>query len=303
MISGRTFLTLAKSHRLFAGGFVEQPVLGGEPTLEKFRNLLRGAIVAVTALLPAASFAASGTVTACTKDRFCYCIDKVLLPTIDQKVAMIRAFIADQKAHGKAVGYLSIPLSSVGGSYFGLNTEVAGKIKDRLEARLGKQAVWVLNPAGNDFVKPDEELLPKGSGADYMLMWTRVLEGLNGLGAFDFIYFVGPTDFASEFGFDGNADMAKVEAYYDNHVKTDDKLAKIDRRAFRDYYALRASVAFSYGSHDEWNIAQAINKRRRGADAKSGIARQMAIFFDGHPIAPGLFQIGIQRGDAGACHR
>jgi hypothetical protein len=265
-------------------------------------NLSHAAVVLIAALMPATSSAGAERVTVCTRDGFCYCADKALLPAINQKVDVIRGLIADQKAHGKAVGYLSIPLSSVAGSYFGVNVEVAAKTKDRIEARLGQQAAWMLNPAGKELLKPgDDLLLPNGSGADYMLMWTKVLEGLDGLGAFDFVYFVGPADFASEFGLDGNGDMMKIEAYYDAHSKTDDNLAKIDRTAFRNYYALRASVSFSFGSHDEWNIARRINERRRGSDAQAGIAKQMAIFFDGKPVAPGLLQAAVAPGDAGKC--
>src|SRR5262252_8412463 len=54
--------------------------------------------------------------------------------------------------------------------------------------------------------------------------------------------------------------MERLDAYYGNLVKTDPDLAKIDKKSFREYYVLRASVAFSFGSHDEWNIVRAINE-------------------------------------------
>ena len=41
-----------------------------------------------------------------------------------------------------------------------------------------------------------------------------VLEGQDGLGDFDAAYFAGPQDFARFFGFDGNNDMAKLDAFY-----------------------------------------------------------------------------------------
>jgi hypothetical protein len=69
----------------------------------------------------------------------------------------------------------------------------------------------------------------------------------------------------------------------------------------RDYCALRASVAFSYGSHDEWNIVRVINQKRHDADSKTGIARQMGVFFDGKPVPPGLFETAVAAGDARAC--
>ncbi len=97
--------------------------------------------------------------------------------------------------------------------------------------------------------------------------------------------------------------MEKLEDYYDSLAKTDEGVKAVSKRAFRDYYALRASVAYSYGSHDEWNIVRAINQKRRAADPKSGIATQMGIFFDGQPVAPGLFEAPIAAGDADACRK
>ena len=75
----------------------------------------------------------------------------------------------------------------------------------------------------------------------------------------------------------------------------------LDQRAFRNYYALRASVAFSLGAHDEWNIAKAINDRRRARDPSIGIPGQLPILFDGHAVPPGTFESTVQAGDAGAC--
>ena len=43
-----------------------------------------------------------------------------------------------------------------------------------------------------------------------------------------------------------------------------------------EYYALRASVAFSFGSLDEWNIVRAINAARR-ASKDYGLARQLGV--------------------------
>ena len=82
----------------------------------------------------------------------------------------------------------------------------------------------------------------------------------------------------------------------------DPNLGKIDKKSFREYYTLRASVSFSLGSHDEWNIVRAINEARR-ADKDYGIARQLGVFYDGRPVAPGLFETPIAAGDAGACGR
>jgi hypothetical protein len=75
----------------------------------------------------------------------------------------------------------------------------------------------------------------------------------------------------------------------------------VDRRSFRDYYGLRASVAYSLGSHDEWDIVRMINEKRRLSDAAAGIAKQMGVFFDGRPAAPGLLETSVATGDVGEC--
>jgi hypothetical protein len=174
---------------------------------------------------------------------------------------------------------------------------VAAEVKSRVEARLGIRDAWLLNPASSDFSLP-----PNATSADYMFMWTRILEGDDGLGKdFDFIYFVGPSDFARYFGLNGQADMEKLSEYYDSRAKTDPELSRVDRTLFRNYYALQASGAFSQGSHDEWNIVRAINEKRRHADKKTGVATQLGVFFDGKALSPAMLEISIASGDAEEC--
>jgi hypothetical protein len=262
----------------------------------KFRGSLTAAGAALSAVLTA-SAASAAPATVCTLDKFCYCVNTDLNAAIDNNVALIRSRIREQRAQGKAVGYMSIPLSSLEGSYFAVNAKIADETKARVEKRFGPRFVWVLNPGTKEFS------LPQGaSGADYMLMWTRVLQGDDGLGSdFDFVYFSGPEDFARFFPLRGNGDMQKLDAYYDKLAKTDPGIKAIDKAMFRKYYALRASVAFSYGSHDEWNIIRAINERRRASDPKLGMARQLGVMFDGRSIAPGLFDAATAPGTVGDC--
>jgi len=59
----------------------------------------------------------------------------------------------------------------------GPNTKVAEQSKKRIEARFGPGLVWILNPGAKDFALPDG-----ARGPEYMLMWTKVLEGDSGLG-------------------------------------------------------------------------------------------------------------------------
>jgi hypothetical protein len=138
-------------------------------------------------------------------------------------------------------------------------------------------------------------------------MWTKILEGRNGLGEdFEFVYFAGPSDFEEYFHLNGKDDMERIAASFDQLYVSDQAFKalvdqnRISRRAFRDHYGLRASVAFSYGSHDEWNIVRLLNERRRGAD-DFGIANQIAIMFDGRATPPADFEIGNAAGDAGRC--
>jgi len=252
-------------------------------------------------LLLGSSTAAASTATVCTTINLCYCINLDNRDAIAANVARVRQLIADQKAMGRAIGYLSIPLSTIGGSYFGVNEDVARQVKDRIERRLGRNSVWVLNPGA------EGNLPASASGADYMYMWTQILEGRNGFGEdFDFFYFVGPSDFAHFFRLSGDGDIGRISTYFDNRIKSDADLrkavdqGKITKSSFRIYYGLRASVAFSLGSHDEWNISHLINDRRRGV-SELGIANQIPIFFDGHPVPPASFEGTVAAGDVGRC--
>ena len=237
--------------------------------------------------------------TECTKAGICYCVNEDLKPTIQSKVDRFRQLLADQRKAGKAVGYLSVPLTSTGGGNFNVNKEVAESAKLAVEKRFGADAVWVLNPGTLDAD------LPKGAGADYMLMWASLLEGADGFGDFDFVYFAGPQDFARYFGFDGNADMTKLDAYFDKRVKVDPEFEKavqngLTKPAFRKYYGLRASASVSRGAHDEWNIFRLINERRR-ADGKFGTGNQIPVLFDGRGIAPADSEAAVSEGYVGKC--
>ena len=251
----------------------------------------------LTFLLCRAPNSRADSITECTINKFCYCVNFDLKNSIDNHVAQIRELISHEKRNGKAIGYMSIPLSTGEGSYFAVNARVASEVKKRVEARFGVTAAWLLNPALQEIALPKN-----ATGADYMLMWTRVLEGDDGQGNdFDFVYFVGPSDFARHFSLNNRADMKKLGAYYDTLSKIDPSLKNVDKNAFRNYYALRASVAFSNGSHDEWNIVRAINEKRRHADRKGGVLKQLGLFFDGRAMPPGMFDSPIASGYAQDC--
>jgi len=259
------------------------------------------AVLAVPAFAAAAAWpgAVGAKATECTKIGTCYCVNEELKPAITARVERFRQLIAEQRKAGKAIGYMSLPLTSTGGGNFDINREVAFSVKAAVEKRFGADSVFLFNPA---VLEAD---LDKGTGADYMLMWTTVMEGPDGLGDFDFAYFVGPQDFARYFGFDGNNDGAKLDAYFDKRVKDNPAFEKavqggLTKATFRRYYLVRASAVVSRGAHDEWNIIRMLNDRRR-ADAKLGTGAQIAVLFDGRPISPSAIEAGVSDGYVGKC--
>ena len=267
-----------------------------------WHGALAAAALSLASPLPAQ---AGDLYTACTRLDICYCVNSDYRDAISANVDRVRKLIKDNKDQGKAIGYLSIPLSPAGGGSFFLNKDIAGKMAKRVTERFGARSVWILNPGDEAGDKMDS----KASGADFMYMWTQILEGPTGEGEdFDFFYFAGPTDFGKRFDLTGKGDLETLEVWFDQHaaeypdLKTaiDQNGAAKTKLAFRNYYGLRASVAYSLGSHDEWNIARLINARRRGA-TEFGIANQLAIFFDGQPQTPGGYENPTTSGDVGRC--
>ncbi|MGJ4941527.1 hypothetical protein ACQR1W_13215 [Bradyrhizobium sp. HKCCYLS1011] len=268
--------------------------LGAVPAL-----VLAGTILLLN---PAPARAASSPVTLCTALDICYCVNPDYRDAITVNVARVRQLIADNRAQGKAIGYLSVPLSPAGGGAYLVNSDMAKATAEHVGKRFGARTVYLLNPG-----EEGSDAMQGASGADYMYMWTQILEGQKGLGEdFDFFYFSGPTDFARYFELTGTADLERLEAWFDDKIATNPKYkdaianGSLTKAGFRNYYGLRASVAFSYGSHDEWNIARLINDRRRGA-ADFGIANQLAVLFDGQPVSPGGYETPTASGDVGRC--
>ena len=261
---------------------------------------IAAAFVAAGLAVSNGNVAEAAKVTECSKVAICYCINDEHKAAIATKIDRFRQIIAEQRKAGKAVAYLSVPLTAAGGGNFKVNMDVAESAKKAIEKRFGADYLYVLNPTTS------EADLPKGStGAEYMVLWTAVLEGPDGLGDFDVAYFAGPSDFARFFGFDGNNDMAKLDTYFDKRVESDPDFAKavqggLAKAAFRRYYALRASATVSRGAHDEWNIFRLINDKRR-QDSKFGMPGQIPIVFDGQGVAPPHQESLVSDGYVGKC--
>lgn len=251
-------------------------------------------------LLAVAPCAHAAKITECAKVGLCYCANDDHKAAVSAKIEKFRQVIAEQRKAGKAVVYLSVPLSAAGGGNFAVNREVAAATKQAIEKRYGADYVYVLDPT-----TPDADLPRGAGGAEYMVMWTAVLEGPDGMGDFDAAYFAGPADFARYFGFDGSNDMGKLDAYFDKRAAADPDFAKavqggLTKQAFRRYYALRASSTVSRGAHDEWNVIRLVNDRRR-ADAKFGTPGQIPVVFDGQGVAPPHHESTVSDGYVGRC--
>ncbi|MDQ6621163.1 MAG: hypothetical protein M3Z31_15960 [Pseudomonadota bacterium] len=261
-------------------------------------HIARG--IAATLALVVALPSHAVKVTECAKIGLCYCINDEHKSAINSRIEKFRQVIADQRKQGKAVLYLSVPLTAANGGNFGVNKEVAEAAKKSVEKRFGADYLFVFNPAN-----PEADL-PRGStGTEYMVMWTAVLEGADGMGDFDGAYFAGPQDFGRYFGFDGNNDMGKLDAFFEKRVASDPEFAKavqsgLTKTAFRNYYALRASSTVSRGAHDEWNIFRLINDKRR-LDSKYGTPGQIPIVFDGQGVAPPQQETIVSEGYVGRC--
>jgi hypothetical protein len=97
----------------------------------------RTALVAASVALCAGSHAPAAKTTECSRIAVCYCINDDLRGVIEAKVAHFREILASQRKAGKAVGYMSVPLSTIGGGFFNVNMEVAAAAKAHIEKRLG----------------------------------------------------------------------------------------------------------------------------------------------------------------------
>jgi hypothetical protein len=120
------------------------------------------------------------------------------------------------------------------------------------------------------------------------------------------VYFAGPSDFASYFGLTGVGDMDKLAGFFEDRLAKDPGLkrevdrGRVSKSTFRNYYSLRASVTFSAGAHDEWNIFRTLNERRR-ADPKFGVPNQIPMLFDGKAVTMASSETSVMPGSGGAC--
>ena len=250
---------------------------------------LAGGIVPSEA--PAAECAAPKTVVT-TVVGMRFCSDPTFDGAIASLVQRARQHVRAQRQAGKLIVYASTPISPRGGGHIQTNLEIAASVKDRLEKEYGG-AVWVLDPGRYQLADVGGK---SPGGADYMVMWTAVLAGDDGVGRdFDMVHFTGPNDMRAFFGC-GHDDVTgcidrwlTARAGKDDRLRTSIAADTLRRQNFLRYYALRASSAYSSGAHDEWNIFVRINRRRP-------LGEQVAVYFDGRPASPAEMETEISPG-------
>ncbi len=211
-----------------------------------------------------------------------FCTDPAFDAVIAAQVERARQDTRAQRQAGKLVIYASTPISPRGGGHVETNLEIAASVKRKLEKEYGA-AVWVLDPGR--YQLPDVGGKSPG-GAEYMVMWTVVLAGEDGMGRdFDMVHFTGPNDMRAFFGCGRDDVTGCIDRWLTAPGPVDEKLRRgiaadpARRQAFLRYYALRASSAYSSGARDEWNIFVKIDRRRP-------LGEQVAVFFDGRPASP-----------------
>lgn len=185
-----------------------------------------------------------------------------------------------------------------------MNVAISDFLKARLEARF-EGRVWALAPG-----KAESEL-PKvngknAQGGEYMYMWTQVLAGDDGYGRdFDLLYAAGPSEIGSFFGAPDDLPNA-IDRYIELRATGDaDFRSQIAtnpdaRKRFLAYYLTKASVTFSDGSHDEWNIFSEINRKRRTIEAL-GLGDQIPALFDGRGVNPSDIEAKVSPGYEKPC--
>jgi len=234
----------------------------------------------------------------------CYEVDPDFLPAIAQAVQNLRSQLRTEGAN-KLVVYLSVPLTARGGGYRPLNVEISEFLKSRIESRFQGRA-WALAPG-----KAESELPQvngkSAQGGEYMYMWTQVLAGDDGFGKdFNLLFAAGPSEIRAFFGAPDDT-MASLQRYIDLRAKGDsdfrDNIAANPeaKKRFLAYYATKASVAFSDGSHDEWNIFVEVNRRRRADPKNFGLGDQIPVFFDGRAVSPGEMEVRVSPGYEKTC--
>jgi hypothetical protein len=193
------------------------------------------------------------------------------------------------------------------------------------------ELIALTRPNGGDYmrmwttvlVKNEQHVGKRDVGAKY----------INTGQSFDAFYFIGPRDVQKFFDGSNYTLTAGIQAYFARKFATDsdfrdyfsvpdikwdhaeaNKPGGTKEQDLRDkwegmrydflrYYAVRASVNFSLGSHDEWLIYKTLNEKRRDLSrdpdnfmADGEVGEQIAGFFDGTQINPASTESALSHG-------
>jgi len=222
-----------------------------------------------------------------------FAVDPRFEPLIQERIHHVRQIGRAQREAGKLTGYLSVPISSRGGGWEPTNLEIAAFTKHRLEGKSGGR-IWYLNPGDFQLGRVEGR---EPEGGEYLWMWTQILAGEQGKGQdFDLAYFLGPSDvsaFFASYEKPGDPPGQGLERYLEQQ-RSEEFLREIRGdpqrlAAFRRFYLVRASVAWSKGAHDEWNVFVRINRRR-------GVGDQIPMYFDGRAVSPAEMETEVAPG-------
>lgn len=178
-------------------------------------------------------------------------------------------------------------------------------------------------PIGGDYMRMWTTVLVKND----TLIGNRRVEAsyVNSGQYFDAFYFIGPRDVHSFFTDSGNTLTAGIQQYFSRKFAVDSdfrdyfSISGIEWQAllpgqvlsetqqklrddwenmrsdFFRFYAVKASVNFSLGSHDEWLIFKILNALRR-EKSKGDVGTQIAGYFDGGQIDPASSEQSLSLG-------
>jgi ABC-type nitrate/sulfonate/bicarbonate transport system ATPase subunit len=204
-----------------------------------------------------------------------------------QRVAVARAVVVEPQ-----LLLFDEPLSNLDAK---LRVQMRAELS-RLQRQLAITTVYVTHDQEEAMAISDRIAVMKSpGGGDYMVMWTRVLAGDDGLGRdVDMAHFTGPGDMRVFFGCGAEDLTGCLGRWLSGRSATDPELRRRAdnpeaRREFLRYYAMRASAAYSSGARDEWNIFVRINRKRALGD-------QVAMFFDGRSASPAEMETEIAPG-------
>jgi hypothetical protein len=186
-------------------------------------------------------------------------------------------------------------------------------------------------PLGGDYMRMwTTVLVENGTEIGYRNIHQNLVNtGQN----FDAYYFLGPRDVHSFFLTEGDTLTAGIQAYFARKFATDPYFREeysdpnpswqrlgprttinegeyrlrdqwnYKRLDFFRYYGLKASVAYSLGSHDEWLIFRALNELRRQNTKNpdkymvdGDVGEQIAGYFDGVQIDPASTEAKVSHG-------